>query len=376
MDASPVTDAYAPEIDPATASLARLVAILSQEAMFAMAAPSASHKDALEGMMRRRAEAHAAALAGHPAADMSQRFDAWLVELTKALAPISPPLFLPMGDVVREHVTLEAGARGLRSLFSSKPSDKDVQRVKRLGTLAVRVLRAIYVADGPVDAEEARTLAALIGSFGLPDPDTQALFAEPPVSVDQLDVYGEIEAPVTKGLVRGAWLAAALDAIDPREDQIIRSLAGRLALGQEVETMRNEALARVEAQRTAGLAATDAIRFVLADRPLSARELATRAAMLMIPRRYREEALSQITHGVPVTLAKRYPNMAEHERVSALGVAWAAALHDDPSLARRALLRARLDRFAADIGEKGGEVRVMVEAAMDEVLAVTASGVR
>ena len=59
-----------------------------------------------------------------------------------------------MMDVVREKVTLEIGARGLRSLFSSKPSDKDVARVKRYGSLAVRVLRAVLAADGPLDAEE------------------------------------------------------------------------------------------------------------------------------------------------------------------------------------------------------------------------------
>ena len=42
-----------------------------------------------------------------------------------------------MSEVLAEKVTLEVGARGLRSLFSSKPSDKDVQRVKRLGSLAL-----------------------------------------------------------------------------------------------------------------------------------------------------------------------------------------------------------------------------------------------
>ena len=54
-------------------------------------------------------------------------------------------------EVVREKVTLEIGARGLRSLFSSKPSDKEVARVKRYGSLAVRVLRAVLAADGELD---------------------------------------------------------------------------------------------------------------------------------------------------------------------------------------------------------------------------------
>ena len=111
-------------------------------------------------------------------------------------------------SVDAEKVTLEAGARGLRSFFSSKPSEKDVLRVKRLGTLATRVLRAVFAADGPLDQEEQRTIAGLIASLGLPDEDAQPLFGEAPVAVEQLDVYGDVEPGFAKALLRGAWLAA------------------------------------------------------------------------------------------------------------------------------------------------------------------------
>src|SRR5439155_22129257 len=112
---------------------------------------------------------------------------------------------------------VEVGARGIRSLWASKPSDKDVQRVKRLGSLAVRVLRAVLASDGRIDGEEARIIASLIASLGLPDTNTQPLYTEAPIAIDRLDVYGEIDNAVSRALIRGAWLGAAMDAIDPRE---------------------------------------------------------------------------------------------------------------------------------------------------------------
>src|SRR5262249_49695808 len=153
--------------------------------------------------------------------------------------PIAPPTWLPMSEVIREKVTLEAGARGLRSLFSSKPSDKDVQRVKRLGALAVRILRAVYASDGPVDAEEGRSLTALIASLGLPEADAAPLYSEVPQSMDALDVYGDVDPSIARGLVRGAWHAAVWDELDPREEKVVRTVATKLAIAQEdVDAMR------------------------------------------------------------------------------------------------------------------------------------------
>src|SRR5205823_3770955 len=113
-------------------------------------------------------------------------------------APIHAPTWMPMAEVVREKVTLEVGARGLRSLFSSKPSEKDVQRVRRLGTLAVRVLRAVFAADGSIDGEEHRTVTCLVASLGLAQEDAAALYGELPVPAEQLDVYGDIDPAVAK----------------------------------------------------------------------------------------------------------------------------------------------------------------------------------
>jgi len=366
-------DAYAPSVDPRTFALARLVATLSEDAMFGFATGGGSA--VLEGLGKRRGEAYSAVVSGHRLNTMLGEFDAWVVEMTRAVAPIYPPSWMPMADVLRERVTLEAGARGLRSLFSSKPSDKDVQRVKRLGTLAVRVLRAVFTADGALDAEEQRTLAGVITSLGLPDADAQPLFNEGAISVEQLDVYGDIEPAIGKALLRGAWLASAWDQIDPREEHVVRVLANKLAMpAMDLEVIRNEVVQRIDVRRAAGLATVEAIRFVLSDRfPGHGAGLAAKAGMLMLPRRYRDEALAPLNHGTKVTLARRYGGqLTTEDRTSVLGISWAAAMYEDPSLARRALLRARHDRVAQDLGEDGARARLAVEEWMAEVLAPAA----
>ncbi|MCA9588325.1 MAG: hypothetical protein KC657_23545 [Myxococcales bacterium] len=364
-------DAYAPSVDPKTLVLARLVSHLAEDAIFAIAAGGTA---CLESLGKRRGEAYSALLAGHRLNTMCGEIDHWVVELTRAIAPIAPPEWMPMAEVLRERVTLEVGARGIRSLFSSKPSDKDVLRVKRLGTLAARVLRAVFAADGPLNPEEARTVAALIASLGLPDADVAPLYAEAPIVVEQLDVYGDLEPAFSKAMLRGAWLAAAWDQLDPREEHVVRTVASKIAFPpEELEVIRAETLARVDARRGFGLAVTDAIRFVLSDRvPGHGVTLAAKAGSLVLPPRYREEALAQVGHGSRVTLAKRHTDLGSEQRGSVLAIAWAAALYEDPSVARRALLRARHDRVAQDLGEDGLRARAAVEEWMNDVLAPAA----
>jgi hypothetical protein len=276
-----------------------------------------------------------------------------------------------MMDLVREKVTLEIGARGLRSLFSSKPSDRDVARVKRYGALGVRVLRAVFAADGALDAEERTLVASVVAALGLPEADTHALHAEGPLPPESLDVYGEMDPAVARAIVRGAWLAAAWDSIDPREEQAIRVVAHKMGVaGEEVEAARREAIDRVEARRKVGAAAVDGVRYVLSDRcPGVGVRLAALTGTLAMPRRWREEALAGVGQGAPVTLAKRHAGLTGEERAAALGVAWGAALADDPSVGRRALLRARWERLAVDLGEDDPGARELVEGWIGEALA-------
>jgi len=368
--------AYAPEVDPAQAALSKLVAMTCEEAIFGLSAALGNAHDALEDLVKRRKDAHQIALAGQQRVPrMIDSFDGWVVEMTRAIAPICPPSWLPMSEVLAEKVTLEVGARGIRSLFSSKPSDKDVQRVKRLGSLSARVLRAVLAADGPIDGEEARVIASFIASLGLPDADAQPLYTEAPIAIDRLDVYGEIDNAVSRALIRGAWHAAAVDAIDPREETVVRSLATKLNVPiVDVEYMRNEAIARVDARRMAGLATVDAVRFVLADRvPGMGVTLASYAGTLTLPRRYREEALGQVGHGSAVILAQRYKGISGAEKATAIGVAWAAALLEDPSISRQAIVRARLDRIAQDLGADPQDARKAVDDMILMSLAETAA---
>jgi hypothetical protein len=368
--------AYAPEVDPAQAALTKLVAMTCEEAIFGLSAALGNAHDALEDLVKRRKDAHQAALAGQVHVPrMIDSFDGWVVEMSRAIAPICPPSWMPMSEVLAEKVTLEVGARGIRSLFSSKPSDKDVQRVKRLGSLAARVLRAVLASDGPIDGEEARIIASFIASLGLPDADAQPLYTEAPVAIDRLDVYGEIDNAVSRALIRGGWLAAAMDAIDPREETVVRALATKLNVPiVDVEYMRNEAIARVDARRMAGLATVDAVRFVLADRaPGFGVQLAAFAGTLMLPRRYREEALGQVGHGSQVILAQRYKGISGAEKASAIGIAWAAALLEDPSISRQAIVRARLDRVAQDLGADPQDARRAVDDMILMSLAETAA---
>jgi tellurite resistance protein len=367
----------ASQTDPITQTLSSIVTTLAEDAIFVLASEGGS-KASLEGVAKRRADAYAAIVQGVRVPHMTTEFDAWVIELTRAVAPLSPPSWMPMADVVREKVTLEMGARGLRSLFSSKPSDKEVQRVKRLGTLAVRVLRCVFAADGNIDAEEARTIAALVGSYGLAPADAAPLYTEEVVGIDKLDVYGEIEPAVARAIMRGAWLAAAWDTVDPREELVVRTLGQKLGLeASEVEVGRADAIANVDARRLAGLAAVDAIRYVLADRtPGIGVQIAANAGTLLLPRRYREEALAQVGHGSPVTLAGRYVGLMPEERTIVLGIAWAAALHDDPSIARQSLLRRRYERVASDLDESGDRARRLVGDWLEDTLAEVSTQMR
>jgi tellurite resistance protein len=367
-----IVDAYAPMVDPRTQALSHLVATLAEDAIFGLSCGGGA--GVLEMLARRRGEAYQAVLAGHRLNTMSGEIDPWLVEMVRAIVPIHPPVWMPMADVLREKVTLEVGARGLRSFFSSKPSDKDVLRVKRLGALATRVLRAVFAADGPIDPEEQRTLASLVAALGLPDEDAQPLYAEPPLDVRQLDVYGDVEAGFAKALLRGAWLAAAADGIDPREEHVVRVVANKLNTpAMDLEVIRNDVVQRIDVRRTFGQAVVDAIRYVLSDRvPGHGVTLAAKAGQIVLPRRYRDEVMAQIGHGAKVTLAKRYAALPGDDKEAVLSMAWAAALYEDPSVARRALLRARHDRVALDLGEDGAKPRAVVEQWIGDVLAPAA----
>lgn len=359
-----------PPADPARA-LDRLLAAAAEDAAFALACGGGA--SVFEDLGKRRETAYEAILAGHASNGLLAGSDPWRVELTRAMAPLHAPALLPMGDVIRERVTLEGGPRGLRSLFSSKASEKDVIRVRRLGTLGARVLRAVFAADGPLDAEENLDVAAFVASLGLPEDVTRSLETEEPVPVEQLDVYGDVDSSVARALVRGAWLAATSDGLDPREDLVVRVLANKLSIpAMDLEVVKNQVLEMLDARKLAGLATIDAVRFVLSDRAEEAATLAKGLVPILFARAHRDEALANVASGPTVTMAKRYRKLDDGLRRMALGVAWALAMRDDPSLTRRALLRARHDRVAEDVRDDGALGRAAVDGWLDAMLAPAA----
>jgi hypothetical protein len=360
--------------DEASGRLSQLVCTLAEDTIFVLAGDEgAVSAPPFEALARRRSETYASIFHGQAHATMLGGFDAWVVDLARAMAPIAPPDWLPMNEVLRARVTLEAGARGLRSLFSDKPSEKDAQRVARLGTLAVRLLRRVMAASRPADVDDNRTVGALVASLGLPTEEATTLLSEPITSAP-LEVYGEIEPKVARAVLHGAWLAAAWDGLHPREEEVIRAFASKIGLAlDEVEAARADALAKVEVKRLVGLATIDYARAVLQDRvPGLGQTLPTRIGTLLLPRRYRDEGLAPIGHAAPVMLAGRYSKLSRDERTRVLGMTWAAALHEDPSLGRQALLRARFEHVAEDLESDGREARMLVSGWMSDVLAATA----
>jgi hypothetical protein len=360
-----------PDAQVATVALDRVAGVLAEDAIFVLGSVARDAREALDGLLPRRAQAYAGVVQGLPHTRMTAKFDPWFVEMVRAMAPVSPPACIPMMDVVREKVTLEIGARGLRSLFSSKPSDKDAARVKRYGSIAVRVLRAAFAADGALDSEERMLVSAFIAALGLPEADTNALVAEAPVRAEALDVYVDMEQAVSRAIVRGAWLAAAWGALDPRGEQVIQVAAQKMSVpADDVESARREALDRIEARRRAGAAAVDGVRYMLSDRcPGLGIQLAALTGTVILPKRWREEVLAGVGQGVPVTLAKRYTGLSTEERMAVLGIAWAAALADNPGLGRRALLRARWERLSRDLDEDDPTPREVVDRWVDDGLA-------
>jgi hypothetical protein len=377
-------DAYAHD---ASAALAVFLPLLCEDLFFALA--SGLTDDGEAEFARRRGETYVALLSGKPVprADFSKPWqgtdtpplgalwDDYHLALCRALATVAPPRHLPMGLLFSEKVTLLAGAGGLRGLFTSKPSDKEVQRVKRLGSLAVRALKCVYAADAAeLDAAEKRVVAAVVMSLGLPDSDAKALVEEPVLPAASLDVYGDVDKDLARAILHGLWLAAADDAIDPREEEVIKTLAEKLAAPRElVEELRAEASALLDARRAQGLAAIDGIRFVLADMLVPwGNGLATEAGLLLLPKRFHGEVLAQVQLGAVPTLGKRHKDLTGAGKELVLALAWTAALWANPTLARRAALRARHDRFATDLGGNGEKARARVERFLEATAAPAA----
>jgi hypothetical protein len=356
---------------PRTNAAAALVT-LCEDAFFAIAGAAKLDLDQLRALAARRAVALRVAALGTPGPTLAA-WDAWVHELCIAIAPIAPPRWLPMGDAVAAGLSLEHGARGVRSLFTSKPSEKDIARVRRLGAFAVRSLGGVLSATGQWTTDARLLRASLIASLGLPEEDQRALDAELPVPTETLELQSGCDAKVARAIVRGAFYAAMGDGMDPREERAVISVAQRVELEADgVNASRQEAREQIDGARAFGEAAVDAVRFLLQDEQAESERLAIAAARLTLPPVHRRDALTAVNVGGPVTLGKKHPVERRH-REAVLGLSWAVAIRENPTYTRRNELSVRHDLIAADLGElaDGAQIRSSIDRLVEAELSAT-----
>lgn len=354
-------------------SLSTALTVLCEDAFFGITAARRLDADLLRALSRRRA-AVVAGLGPDVSGGLMAAWEPWVTSLCAAIAPIAPPRWMPMADAVEQGLSLEHGARGVRSLFTSKPSEKEVLRVRTIGSLAVRVLAAVMAAPGTFSGESALLRAAAVASLGLPDEDQRMLTSETPIPADALEVYGDVDVKLARAIVKGAFLAAMGDGLDPREEDAIQKLSTKLGLPVEaLHDARAQAKQQIDQGKALGDACVDAIRYVLADDAADAEKYGIAAARLTLPLIQRRDAITAINVGGHVTLGKKY-SLDRREREVALALAWLAVVSADPTYSRRVERMQRHDRIALDLGEKdaGAAVREIVERHLDAELSQVA----
>src|SRR5689334_8040702 len=115
---------------------------VTEDALFAVAAAGEDDENVLIGLGKRRADLYERVVRGQARIPIGSYRD-WTTNLAAAIAPVRPPLWMPMAQLVHQGVTVEGGARWVRALFTSKPSEKHIEHVRRVGRLAVRALCAV-----------------------------------------------------------------------------------------------------------------------------------------------------------------------------------------------------------------------------------------
>ena len=333
--------------------LTTALTVLCDDIFFAITGARRLDLEALRGLATRRAPMVAEVARGKSAPTRIDDWDSWVLSRCAAIAPIAPPWWLPMSDAIASGLSLEHGARGLRSLFTSKPSEKEVDRIRTLGSLAVRAVGAVLSAAGAYNGEARLRRDAVLLSLGLPEADRQKLENEPPFEAEQLDIHGNLDGKVGRAVVRGCFLAAMNEGVDPREEQAILAIARKLGLTtDEVNTARHEARETTDSSKVFGEACVDAIRYLLEPEPGASEEPAIAAARLTLPAVLRRDAITAVNVGGAVTLGKKH-QIDRRGREAALALSWIAVVKRDPSYLRRADLAARHDLVAADLGDGG-----------------------
>jgi hypothetical protein len=337
---------------PPKPDVAAVLAHLAEDAFFTIASSARLDVDALRALAQKRTASLVAAAHGHRPPGLDA-WEPWILSLCAALAPIAPPRWVPFADAVNAGLSLEHGARGVRALFTSKPSEKDVARVRNLGGMAVRAITSVLTAAGPLDAEAALLRRALIASLGLADHDRAELEAELPVHAEALALTSDVDGKIARSVVRAGFYAARVDGTDPREDQAVVAIGRKLGLTtEEVAHARDDARAAMDSAKDFGEAAVDAVRYLLVEDGGAGDRFALAAARLCLTPLQRRDAMTAIQAGTPVVLTRRH-RVDRKQRAATLALAWLAVVHENPTYTRSAELSLRHDRVAADLGDEG-----------------------
>src|SRR5687767_2154629 len=170
---------------PEHAKMVRGLQAVTEDIFFGVAAAGRDDEDTLTSLARRRSDVYENVLRGQSVVPLTD-YRGWMTGLAAAIAPIRPPVWMPMSDLVSSGMTLEGGVRGVRALFTTKPSEKKIEHVHKVGSFAVRILGSILSADGELDADEFDLIAALCASLGLSKEEEQLLLGQPPVATAEL----------------------------------------------------------------------------------------------------------------------------------------------------------------------------------------------
>lgn len=275
--------------------------------------------------------------------------DAYWVDLAAALAPVLPSELMPMWGLIESGATLEGGARGLRSLFSSAPSEKDRRRVQRTAGLAWRVMSLAVAADGTVTDDERLRAEMAMASFGLSAEELAAAKGEAPAKAAQLEVFGELEGRVRRELVRGAWQVAMQSELTQAVEDEVLTLAAKLEVSPELGAIRRDvADANARSARVAGLA-VELLRVATAGLPPervgpAAEHLLRAAAPAGVAGALRARLTASDTPD-----PSRFVSLVGAQRSQAVALAWATTRGLDQPASAEALSRARLRAAAADL---------------------------
>lgn len=352
--------------------VARCLSVLCQDLLFSTLAKEEADGDAWRDLAKRRLDAHRHAWNGDPMPS-PQTLDDWAISLSRAHAPLSVPKFLPMHEL-SDAITLAGGSRGLKSLFSSKPSDKDVDRVRRLGGIAARMAASGMGANGTLTPDEHRLVRAFAATLGLGPDDEAPIAATQGGSAETIDLAGEIEPKMAKLLVRGAWGAALQDGLDVPDEGVIAVMANRIgmpmeesgALGTKVKEEGHE-------RHVLAKSILELVAFVLRDELPRAAPYARAIADLLVPAPFRDATLTWFHGGTPPALPQTKPG-GKSARQAMAAVAWAVAIESNPTMTRKAILAARLDAGAGALGaaEDAMKLRHEVELFVDAHVAALA----